>query len=172
MSAPKLHPPEPLQAHHRTEGFDSGAKELDDWLHRFAWVNQQAGNARTFVATRAGRVVGYYALATAGAERADFPASIAKGGVPQQVPCLLLARLAVDRTEQGRGLGRGLLVDALRRAIRVSDEVGVRALLLHAREDAARAYYLHLGEFVESPTDPHHLLLHLKHARRLMRPGA
>lgn len=168
MSVPKLHPPEPLQAHHRVAEFVSGAEELDDWLHRFAWVNQQAGNARTFVATRAGRVVGYYALTTAGAERADFPAPLAKGGVPRQAPCLLLARLAVHQVEQGNGLGRALLVDALRRAIRVSDEVGVRALLLHARDDAAKAYYLHLGDFVESPTDPHHLLLHLKHARLLL----
>ena len=169
MSRPKLQAPEPLQAHHRVAGYASGAEELDDWLRRFAWVNQQAGNARTFVATRGDEVVGYYALATAGVERADFPAPLAKGGVPRQVPCLLLARLAVHQVEQGNGLGRGLLVDALRRAIRVSDEVGVRALLLHARDDAAKAYYLHLGEFVESPTDPHHLLLHLKQARRLMR---
>lgn len=90
------------------------------------------------------------------------------GGVPAQIPCLLLARLAVDRSEQNRKVGKGLLVDAIRRAVRVSEDVGVRALLIHARDEDARAYYEHQAEFVRSPTDPLHLFLQLKHARSLM----
>lgn len=160
--------PAPLDKSHITAGFTSGADELDEWLDQYAWVNHQSGNARVFVATRDRRVVGYYALATAGVEKADAPDEIIKGGVPAQMPCLLLARLAVDESEQNRKLGRGLLVDAIRRAVRVSDDVGVRALLIHARDEEARSFYLHHGEFVASPTDPLHLFMHLKHARRFL----
>jgi GNAT superfamily N-acetyltransferase len=169
MPAKPLHPPTPLAKSHDVANFRSGAVELDEWLRDFAWVNHRSGNSRVFVATRGDhQVVGYYALAMAGAEKAEVPDRITKGGVPAQVPCLLLARLAVDTTEHNRGLGKGLLVDAIRRAVRTSHEVGVRALLLHARDERARSFYEHLGEFVQSPTDPLHLFLHLKHARRLL----
>lgn len=161
-------PPVPLEKHHLTDSFRSGADELDEWLTEFAWTNHRAGNARVFVAARGDRVVGYYALATAGVEKVHTPEQLRKGGVPRQVPCLLLARLAVDRSETGHGIGRGLLVDAIRRAVRVSNDAGVRALLIHARDDEARRFYEHLGELVPSPTDPLHLFLHLKHARELM----
>lgn len=163
-----LEPPAPLGKHHSTADFRSGADDLDDWLRVYAWANHRSGNARVFVAARGDRVVGYYALATAGIEKADAPERVARGGVPAQVPCLLLARLAVDVTEQNRRIGRGLLVDAIRRAVRVSEEVGVRALLVHARDERARAFYLHHGEFAPSPTDRLHLFLLLKHARKLM----
>lgn len=164
--------PDKLTAEHDVSTFDCGAAELTDWLRRYALQNLYAGNASTYVATRAGRVVGYYALATSGVEKAEAPERVTKGGVPSHVPCLLLARLAVDRREQGGGLGKGLLVDALRRAVRVSEEVGVRALLIHARDEAARDFYLHHGEFSPSPTDPLHLFLLLSHARKLVRPEA
>lgn len=168
MSEFPLQPPSPLEKHHVTTDFMSGADELDSWLRDFAWVNHRSGNARVFVAARDNRVLGYYALATAGVEKAEAPEQLTKGGVPAQIPCLLLARLAVDQTERNRKVGRGLLVDAIRRAVRVSEEVGVRALLIHARDDEARAFYEHHGEFVPSPTDPMHLFLHLKHARSLL----
>jgi GNAT superfamily N-acetyltransferase len=166
--------PEPLAAPakltpaHETDGLDCGVADLTDWLRRWAYGNQQAGNASTFVAARGQRVVGYYALATCGVEKSSAPARIVKGGVPAQVPCLLLARLAVDLDEQGSGLGRGLLVDALRRAVRVADNVGIRALLIHARDEEARDFYVHHGEFVESPTDPLHLFMLLKQARKML----
>lgn len=166
--------PEPLSAPvkltraHETDEFDCGVAELTDWLRRWAYGNQQAGNASVYVAARRQRVVGYYALATCGVEKAAAPKRIVRGGVPAQVPCLLLARLAVDVSEQGCGLGRGLLVDALRRAVRVADEVGIRALLIHARDEDARDFYLQHGEFVNSPTDPLHLFLLLKDARKLL----
>ncbi len=168
MAEADLTPPAPLEKHHRLDDFDSGAKELDLWLRQFGWANHASGNARVFVATRAEVVVGYYALATTGVEQASAPEAIKKGGVPSQVGCLLLARLAVTRSEHGRGLGRGLLVDAIRRSVRIAEDVGVRALLIHARDDDARQFYLHQAEFQESPTDPLHLFLHMKHARSLI----
>lgn len=168
MGEPPLEPPAPLARQHDASQFTSGAGDLDTWLQEYAWVNHRSGNARVFVAARADRVVGYYALATAGVEKAAVPKELTKGGVPAQVPCLLLARLAVDVSERNRGVGRGLLVDAIRRAVRVSDDAGVRAFLIHARDEQAREFYAHLGEFVQSPTDPLHLFLHLKHARRLL----
>ena len=169
MPKPPVDPPVALEKHHVTADFRSGAAELDTWLREYAWTNHSSGNARVFVAARQDRVVGYYALATAGVEKIQMPAELQRGGVPLQIPCLLLARLAVDESERGRGIGRGLLVDAIRRSIRVSEDAGVRALLIHARDDDARRFYEHLGEFVASPTDALHLFLHLKHAKRLLR---
>jgi len=159
-------PPVALEKHHRTGAFESGAEELDTWLRQYAWVNHASGNARVFVAARGALVVGYYALAAAGVEKAEAPGALTKGGVPKQVPVLLLARLAVDRDEQGHGLGRGLLVDAIRRTAHVADNVGFRALIIHARDDEARRFYRRLGGFVESPTDPLHLFLSLMDVRR------
>ena len=156
-----------MEKRHHTAEFDSGAEELDSRLRECAWVNHKSGYARVFVATRGDRVVGYYALATAGVEKVQVPEELKRGGVPQQVPCLLLARLAVDRSEGNRGIGKGLLVDAIRRAVCASEDA-VRALLIHARNDEARRFYEHLGEFVQSPTDPLYLFLHLKQAKKLM----
>ena len=168
MAAAALTPPAPLEKHHRLDDFNSGVEELDLWLRQFGWTHHVSGNARVFVAARGEVVVGYYALATTGVENANAPDAIKKGGVPSQVGCLLLARLAVTNTEHGLGLGRGLLVDAIRRSVRIAEDVGVRALLIHARDDAARRFSLHQAEFQESPTDPLHLFLHMKHARSLI----
>lgn len=161
--------PRKLAAGDDVDGFDSGAPELDDWLRRWAWQNQRAGNATTYVTLLDGLVVGYYALAVGAIEREAAPERVRKGGVPTQVPCLLLARLAVDRSVSGRGVGRSLLVRAIQRSVAIAEEVGVRALLVHARDDEARAFYLHHAEFHPSPTDPLHLLLLMKDARRAMR---
>jgi len=170
VSEEALTPPVRLQKDHETSDFESGAEELDTWLRQYALVNDASGNARVFVASRGVRVVGYYAIASAGVEKATAPDAIIKGGVPEQVPCILLARLAVDRAEQGGGVGKALLVDAIRRSVAVSESVGFRALLIHARDEEARAFSLHLGEFQQSPTDPLHLFLHIKQAKRLVRP--
>lgn len=141
---------------------------MDVWLRQYGWTNHVSGNARVFVAARDAVVVGYYALATAGVEKSHAPDVIKKGGVPSQIGCLLLARLAVTRKEHGRGIGRGLLVDAIRRSVRIAEDAGVRALLIHAKDEEARQFYLHQAEFQESPTDPVHLFLHMKHARSLI----
>jgi GNAT superfamily N-acetyltransferase len=143
------------------EGFDSGAPELDEWLEHYSWQNQRANNAITYVTVFDGRVVGYYAIAVASVARESAPAPVAKGA-PMHVPCLLLARLAVERKTQGHGLGRGLLVDALQRTVGLAESVGIRALLVHARDEAARQFYLAQAEFQESPSDPLHLLLPVK----------
>jgi len=164
----QLNPPSPLEPNHQTQHFNSGTSELDIWLRDWALVNHRIGNARVFVATRGQRVVGYYALSSGGIDKSALPERMTAGGVPGQVPVLLLARLAVDSREQGNGLGRGLLVDTLRRSVVVASEVGVRALLIHARDQAARDFYLHHAEFVASPTDPLHLLLHMKQVRRAL----
>lgn len=167
MAAP-LAPPVPLSKSHELDGFGSGVAELDEWLIRYGWANHAAGNARVFVACRANRVVGYYTLSAAAVAQGVAPPDLLKGGSPREVPCLLLGRLAVTRQEQGRHLGRSLLADALRRAVRLSNEIGFRSLLVHARDDAARSWYLHQARsFQGSPTDPLHLFLPVKELRRL-----
>jgi GNAT superfamily N-acetyltransferase len=140
------------------EGFDSGAPELDEWLARYSWQNQRANNAVTYVSVLDERVVGYYAIAVASVASEAAPERVGKGA-PRQVPCLLLARLAVDRSMQGFGLGRGLLADALKRTVGLADSVGIRALLVHSRDETAREFYLAQAEFRESPTDQLHLML-------------
>jgi GNAT superfamily N-acetyltransferase len=151
------------------EGFDSGAPELDEWLVRYSWQNQRANNAVTYVSVLDGRVVGYYAIAVANVASAAAPAPLSRG-TPKQIPCLLLARLAVDQSMQGLGLGRGLLADALRRTVGLADAVGIRALLVHARDDEARRFYLAQTEFLDSPSDPLHLLLPVADIDRALRP--
>jgi GNAT superfamily N-acetyltransferase len=152
------------------EGFHSGAPELDEWLIRYSWQNQRANNAVTYVSVLDERVVGYYAIAVASVAAEVAPGSVVKGA-PRQIPCLLLARLAVDQSMQGLGLGRGLLADVLRRAVGLADAVGIRALLVHARDDEARRFYLAHAEFLDSPSDPLHLLLPVKDIDWALRPS-
>lgn len=154
--------PEKLtKAHDRTR-FHSGAPELDEWLTKYSWQNLRANNATTYVtATGSGRVVGYYAITVAGYARNAAPSLIAKGA-PDTVPCFLLARLAVDREWHGHGLGWGLLRDALHRVLVLSESVAAPVLLVHARDDEARAFYCHHAEFLQSPVDPLHLFLPMK----------
>lgn len=142
-------------------GFDSGAPELDEWLEKYSWQNQRANNSTTYVTVLERRVVGYYAIAVAGVARESAPSLVAKNA-PSHIPCLLLARLAVDRKMQGSGLGAGLLGDVLRRTVGLAESVGIRALLVHARDDAARQFYVAQAEFCESPSDPLHLMLPVK----------
>ncbi|MDO4900545.1 GNAT family N-acetyltransferase [Actinomyces sp.] len=141
--------------------FRSGAEELDDWLHRFAWQNQKADNAVTYVTVQDGHVLGYYALATACIVKTAAPVSIAKHA-PHEIPCVLLARLAVDRRAQGLGIGAALLKDAMLRTLEVSEIAGVRALLIHCRDKTAKSFYLANGDFIVSPVDDMQLLLSMK----------
>lgn len=152
---------EPLAEHHDTGSFDCGKPELTEWLRRYALVNQRARAARTFVVHRQGRVVGYYALAAASVVHAEAPRRVSKGLARHPIPVFLLARLAVDLSEQGAGLGGALLKDALLRAAGAAEEIGARALLVHAMDDEARRFYEHFG-FEPSPTDPLHLFLLMK----------
>jgi GNAT superfamily N-acetyltransferase len=154
-----------LQASHDTASFSCGSLELDTWLQRYAYSNQAAGAARTFVAVRGDRIIGYYALAAGSVERDEAPKRVAQGLARHPIPVVILARLAVDLTEQGRGLGAALLKDALKRVIAAADLIGVRALLVHAKGEQARAFYERF-DFQPSPVDPLQLFLLLKDLRR------
>ena len=157
-----------IEQHHRVDSFACGADDLDDWIRRFAWSNDRAGNARVFVAARGDDVVGYYTLSSAGVEKGRVPTRLTKGGAPTEIPCGLRGRMAVHRAEQGAHLGRSLLVDALLRVARISSDVGFRALLIHARDESARSWYLHQARsFEASPSDPLHLFLPLKELARI-----
>lgn len=148
-------------------GFLSGADDLDEWFTRYAWQNQQAGNAVTYVATVDDEIVGFYALCVAGVSREHVPAVFGRGR-PGVIPCILLARLAVDRRAQGRGLGAALFRDAIARAVSSSTAIGAAALLVHARDDDARNFYLHHADLLESPLAPLQLVLPMKVAGTLL----
>ncbi len=147
--------------------FDSGQPALNHFLQRFALLNQKAGSSQTYVCCRDGVVAGYYSLAVGSVDPASATARIVKGLARHPVPVMLLARLAVDRNHQGSGLGRALLKDALLRTRQAADIAGIRALLVHAKDDAARNWYLG-WEFEPSPTEPYHLFLLLKDVAALI----
>ena len=152
--------PRALDASHRLDEFACGEPSLDDWLRRRAWINQVSGASRTFVVDdRTGRVLGYYAMATGGVSRQMATSGIRRN-MPDPVPVLVLARLAVDRRAQGQRLGAALLKDAVGRATRISREAGARALLVHALHDQAKRFYEHYG-FQVSPQHPLTLMLRL-----------
>ena len=137
-------PPEPLAAPHQVESFACGEPSLDHWLKRRARANQVSGASRTYVICEGDRVVGYYALASGAVTAASTPGRFRRN-MPDPIPVVLLARLAVDRTFQGRGLGRALFRDAARRVSDAADAIGIRGIVVHAISDAAREFYLSLG---------------------------
>jgi GNAT superfamily N-acetyltransferase len=156
----QLGPPEPLAASHRLDDFECGEAVLDDWLKRRALANQSSGASRSFVVTdQDSRVCGYYAMA-AGAVSRQLATSGVRRSMPDPVPIMVLARLAVDRRTQGQHLGASLLQDAVNRAVAVSQNAGVRALLVHALHEKAKQFYEHYG-FQPSPTHPMTLMLRL-----------
>ena len=167
MSDATLGRPRALQRNDRCEDFDCGSEPLNDYLRRFAWTNQQAGAARTYVATRGERVVGYYTLAYASIEHQAAAPRIRQGLAQHPIPVMLLARLAVDRGEQGQGLGKGLMKDALLRTLQAAEIAGLRAVIVHAKDAAAKAFYEKFG-FQPSPLDELHLMLLLKDVRKTL----
>ncbi len=155
-----LHPPEPLSADHQVHSFACGESVLDEWLKRRAMGNQTSGASRTFVVTTHERVVmGFYALAAGAVARQDATRSI-RQNMPDPVPVMVLARLAVDARAQGLKLGAALLQDTLRRCVLVSQNTGVRAMLVHALNDRVRQFYEYYG-FSASPAHPMTLMLRL-----------
>ena len=159
--------PEPLTAAHGTERFDCGKPALNAFLKRFALTNQQNGVARTYVAHRQGEVHGYYSLSAASVAVDQAPARVAKGLAKHPIPMTLLARLAVDLHEQGLGLGASLLQDALLRHLQAEAVIGSRALLVHAKDEAAITFYQKFG-FEPSPLDPYHLFLLTKDIKKTL----
>jgi predicted N-acetyltransferase YhbS len=150
-----------LDVSHDVSHFDCGVAALNSYLKKYALQNQRGQSARTYVAIRGNRVCGYYTLAAASARREETPARIAKGLAAHPVPLILLARLAVDVVEKGKGLGSGLLKDALLRAVQAGDIIGCRAVMVHAKDDAAREFYIRFG-FEPSASDPFRLFLLMK----------
>jgi GNAT superfamily N-acetyltransferase len=161
---PHLSSIEKLTANHSVAPFECGKPTLDDWLRRFALTNQQSDAARTYVTHREGRVVGYYSLSAGAVRREEPPARIAKGLARHPIGVILLARLAVDLKERGSGLGKALLIDALSRSLVAAESIGARAILVHAIDDEAAAFYKKYG-FEPSPLDSRQLLLLMKDLR-------
>lgn len=151
----------------QVDSFDCGQAPLNQFLQRFALANQKSGSAQTYVCCQDGRVVGFYSLAVASVEPEAAPARVMKGQARHPVPVMLLARLAVDLAHQHQGLGRALLKDALLRTAQAADIAGIRSLLVHAKDEAARRWY-ESWEFEPSPTDPYHLFLLLKDLKALL----
>ena len=150
-----------------TEGFDCGQSALNQFLQRYALVNQKANSAQTYVCCLRGKVVGFYSLAVGGVDPEDAPTRVMKGMARHPVPVMILARLAVDRDHQKQGLGKALLKDALLRTAQAADIVGIRCLLVHAKDEAARQWY-ESWEFEPSPADPYQLFLMLKDLKALL----
>lgn len=160
----ELTAPQPLTTAHRLDEFSCGEPVLDDWLRRRAMSNQARGASRTFVVTDAdGRVYGYYAMA-AGAVSQQMATGGVRRNMPEPIPVMVLARLAVDHRAHGIKLGGALLQDAINRALVVSQNTGVRALLVHSLDDRAKSFYEHYG-FEASPSDPMTLMLRLSSAK-------
>jgi GNAT superfamily N-acetyltransferase len=161
---------EKLARHHAVEDFDCGQAALNRFLLRFALSSQQANAAQTYVGLADAEIVGFYTLVVGEVAYADAPERLTQGLARHPVPLMLLARLAVGVRWQGRGIGAGLLKDAMRRTVQVAEIVGIRALAAHAKDAVARAFYAHFG-FVASPTDPLHLFILTKDLRRVTGAG-
>ena len=147
LSAPEL-----LADHHKLADFDSGSPSLNEWLTRRAAQNQQSGASRTFVVCAEGRVVGYYALAFSAVAAMAAPGRVRRN-MPDPIPVVVLGRLAVALSHHGQGIGRALFQDAASRVLHAAESIGIRGLMVHALDEDAKAFYLHLGLEV-SPIEP------------------
>ncbi len=157
---------EKLTRRHAVDEFDCGEDALNRFLIRFALPNQQANASQTYVGLADESIIGFHTLVVGEVAYADAPERLTKGIARHPVPIMLLARLAVHRSWQGKGVGAGLLRDAVLRTLQAADIAGIRALAVHAKDDAARAFYRRF-DFTESPTDPLHLFALLKDLRSL-----
>ncbi len=156
-----------LTADDNLANFDCGQPALNQFLQRFALNNQKANSAQTYVCCLADQVVGFYSLAVGSVEASIAPDRLIKGLPKHPVPVMILARLAVDVKHQGLGLGSALLKNALLRTAQAADIAGIRALLVHAKDDNIRNWYLN-WEFEASVTDPLHLFLLIKDLKTLL----
>ncbi len=147
-----IRPPEKLSATHNLSDFDSGEPVLDDWLRRRALHNEASGASRTYVVRMGKTVVGYYTLAVGAVVHVEAPGRVRRN-MPAPVPVMVLGRLAVDKSLQRRGIGKGLLCDAVLRTVQASEIAGIRAILVHAISEQAKRFYEGCG-FMASPIDP------------------
>lgn len=162
-----LLPPEPLAEAHDCEDFRCGEASLDDWLKRRARANQVSGASRTYVVCQGLRVIGYYALASGSITMESAPGRFRRN-MPNPIPVAILARLAVDRDWQGRGIGRALFRDAAQRVAQAADAIGIRGIVVHAISEEAKNFYLTLG-FDASPHEPGTLMVTLSDVRAVLR---
>lgn len=174
MAPPGVLPPEPLGSQHQLESFRNGRHpSLDEWLRGRAHLSEGL-SARTYVicAARAtNAVIGYYAISTAAVHRAALPSAKMRKGMPQEVPLLLIGRLAIDAAFQGQGLGAALLADALRRCAAASAIAGVRGVLVHAIDDEAAGFYQRFGFTPAPPLGERTLLLPVEMLRAAVEPS-
>jgi GNAT superfamily N-acetyltransferase len=160
---------ERLEARDDVSGFASGNNELDSWLHRHALAAQHMDSARTFLLVdgalgAASRILGYFSLTMGSVLRAEAPAKLVRGLPAYPVGMVLLARLAVDRAEQGQGLGALLLAEALRKAVAAGEAAAARLVVADAIDDAAAKFYAHHG-FMPAPSHPLRLYRRMKDIR-------
>lgn len=161
---------EPLGSHHRVEHFECGREQLDHWLRAYAGQGQRRDTARTFVVCRQGEtdIVGYYTLVASQVVQSEATGEVLSGTSKHfPIPVCLIARLAVNSYEQGTGLGRSLLLNALQRTERASRSVAMRAVLVHALDEKAAAFYARFG-FKRVSTEPLTLMVPLEAVRQTL----
>jgi GNAT superfamily N-acetyltransferase len=159
-------PPEKLSPAHDLSGFDSGEAVLDDWLRRRAAQNEASGASRTYVVCVGEKGVGYYSLAVGAVARAESPGRIRRN-MPDPIPVMILGRLAVDKAFHGRGVGTGLLRDAVLRTVQAARIAGIRGILVHAPSEVAKRFYEAYG-FRASLLDPMTLMITVAEAARIL----
>lgn len=158
---------EKLAASHNAQDFDCGKPALNQFLIKHALQSQQSNSATTYVACKENKIIGYYSLVVGAVEHEETPEQIKKGLSRHPVPLMILARLAVNRNEQGKGIGKGLLKDALLRTAQAADIAGIRALVIHVKDDEAKSWYAQF-DCDPSPTDPLHLYLLIKDIKKIL----
>ena len=159
--------PERLTSHHDLSDFRSREPALDDWLRRRALRNEESGASRTYVLCSGPRVVGFYSLAT-GAVAQGAATGRVRRNMPDPVPVVVLGRMAIDVAWEGKGLGRGLIKDAVLRTLQAGETIGIRAIMVHAKSEQAKRFYLEKCGLSASPTDPMMLMVTLADAQALL----
>lgn len=138
--------PQTLTSAHQTQNFDCGKAPLNDFLQKYALINAQSGNSRTFVVADSNQnIIGYYSLAATSIEHEATPLRVQQGQPRYPIPAILMARFALDKSQQGKGLGRALFRDALLRSLNITDELGARAFVVDAKDDDAFHFYQKFG---------------------------
>lgn len=158
---------EKLTKQHDLNAFDCGSELLSQFLKRFALQNQTSNAAQSYLCMGDGIVVGYFTLVVGEIAFEAAPERLRKGLARHPIPIMLLARLAIDQNWQGQGLGLSSLKDVIERTLQAADIAGIRALVVHAKDDAARKFYSHFG-FVEGFNDPLHLYVLTKELKALL----
>lgn len=154
---PRPSVPVPLTAEHDLSAFDCGKPALNDWLRHRALKNESRFS-RTYVLCESNRVVAYFCISAGAVERAAAPGKVRRNA-PDTIPVSVIARLAVSRDHLGKGIGADILSDALRRIAVASQSIGIGAVLVHAKDDAAKRFYMKCAEFIEYPADSRTLFL-------------